>query len=273
MQFKTRRSNIVFGVLSMAVGLSFFVGLQFQVFAIARGYTSSDAGLQTGMVVALSLADSTDSTVERASQENSDRVVGIVTTVEASLVSSGSQSSSVLVESEGQVDAYVSDINGVISQGDLLVLSPLKGILMKAGNVSGKIFAIAAAPPTATTPYSYQEGSSAHETQIAKTRVSLNNQGSNSATGSSNSALAKLGRSIVGKEVSETRVLLAIILFIIVLIAEGGIIYGAISSAITALGRNPLARRIIRGELLRVAAVALAVLLVGLGAVYVILWV
>lgn len=255
-----------------AVSLSLMWVAQVSVGAIARGYTSSDSGLQTGMVAALSLGDSTDSNVERASQDTSERVVGIVTTVDASLVSISSDSASVLLESEGEVEAYVSDINGVVNQGDLLAVSPLKGILMKSKGSSLTVIGVAVASPGSTMPYSYQEGGTTHETQIAKIRINLNNQGNTSGNTPSNSALAKLGRSIVGKEVSETRVLLAIILFVVVLIAEGGIIYGAISSAITALGRNPLARRIIRGELLRVIAVALAVLLVGLAAVYIVLW-
>jgi hypothetical protein len=49
--------------------------------------------------------------------------------------------------------------------------------------------------------------------------------------------------------------------------------YGAISSAITALGRNPLARSAIRREMIRILFVAIIVFLIGLGAIYGILWV
>ena len=59
------------------------------------------------------------------------------------------------------------------------------------------------------------------------------------------------------------------IMFVIVLIAEGGIIYGAISGAITAPGRNPFANKIISGEL--IITMALVVLILGLGGVYAIL--
>ncbi len=240
------------------------------VFAIARGYASSDPGLQTGMVVALSLEKSTNSSVERASPNNSSQIVGVVTTVENSLVSVSSGNNSVLVESEGQVQAYVSDINGAIVKGDLLVLSPLKGILMKKkGGISTAVLGIVTEAPTETSIYSYQNGNRSTATKIAKTKINLNNQSvSNEVSSKTDSTLAKIGKTISGKDISEIRVLAALILFVIVLIAEGAIIYGAISSAITSLGRNPLGRIIINQELIKVIVVALIVMLVGLGAVY-----
>ena len=85
--------------------------------------------------------------------------------------------------------------------------------------------------------------------------------------------MSKLGKSLVGRDVGEIRVLIALLVFMIVLIAEGGIIYGAVSSAITALGRNPLARKVIQREMLQVFVVAIIVLVVGLGAMYAILWI
>lgn len=273
MDRKLKKRTKLLRVLLAGLGIIFVLSSQGLVLAIARGYTTNDLGLQTGMVVALSVDGSGGSNVERASQDSSNRVVGIVTTIDSSLVTVSSGRAKVLVESEGQTDTYVSDINGAIKEGDLLVLSPLKGILMKSGDTPATVIGIAAETPATSLPYSYKDGDETQETQIAKIKVNLNRQGDGSAGLPSDSALAKLGRSLVGKDVGEARVLVALILFVIVLIAEGGIIYGAISSAITALGRNPLARRIIRAELLRVVIIALLVLLVGLGAVYAVLWV
>lgn len=272
-QNRRNRLRLLCTLALSIVGISLFIVPQL-VLAIARGYTSDDLGLQTGMAVSLSVGNSTDSKVERATQDNSNRVVGIVTTIDNSLVTVGSASAKVLVESEGQVGAYVSDINGAVNQGDNLVLSPLKGILMKfKDNTPATIIAIAAASPTSTSKYSYEDNGQQKQTNISKIDVNLNRQGVSSGTLPSDSALAKLGRSVTGKDTGELRVLVAMIIFVLVLIAEGGIIYGGVSSSITALGRNPLARQIIRSELLRMVGIALAVLLVGMGAVYAILWV
>ncbi len=242
--------------------------------AIARGYTTDDVGLQTGMVAALSTEGS--SKVERASQVNSQRVVGIVTTFDNSSVTVASSSAKLLIESDGEVDAYVSDMGGSVEQGSLLVLSPVKGILMKAPENSSLITVGIAAGSFSTadhSSYTIDDNGGTKNIQIYKLKVNLNRQGGGNGAATQNSALANVGRAIVGRDVGETRVLVALILFTIVLIAEGGIIYGAVSSAITALGRNPLARKIIRKEMTRVIFVAIIVLFVGLGAVYGVLWV
>lgn len=241
--------------------------------AIAHGYTTQDTGLQIGMVVSLS-TDGSNDRVERATQEKDSHVIGVATTADNSLITVGSGTAQVLVETQGQVDVYISDINGGVNKGDLLVLSPLKGILMKAEEGSqAKIIGIAAATPGETTSYDYMDGSQTKQTNIAKIPVDLNYLGADSGNGaqSQDSTLERLGRKIAGKDIGEIRVLIALVIFVIVLVAEGGILYGAISSAVTALGRNPLARTIIRSELLRVILVALGVLLVGLAAVYAIL--
>lgn len=255
----------------MAVLLFSWLLLSSNLYAIANGYVSSDSGLQTGMSVSVSSERSSEAKVERATQENSDKFVGIVTTIDASLISVGSGESTVFVENEGQVDAYVSDINGVVKEGDLLTLSPLKGILMRfsSGNI---VVGTATGNVEDTSSYSYEVNGKLQDTQIAKIKVNLNIKGAQGGSAQNNSTLAKLGRYLVGREVSEIRVLMALILFVIVLIAEGSIIYGAVASAITALGRNPLAKSAIRGELVRVTVIAGMVLLVGLGAVYAVLW-
>jgi len=258
--------------LALLLCLSLTLG---QVMAIARGYETADTGLQTGMVAALSTEGA--ATVERATQNNVKRVVGVVTTFDTSSVTIASGQTKILVESEGQVEAYISDLNGQVKQGDQLIMSPLKGILMKASeNNTSSVLAIAAqnVEPTAESlTYTAEKDGSQKETKITKATVNLNVQGSNGGSGvGSDSPLAKLGQAIVGKNVGEARVLAALLVFIIVLIAEGGIIYGAVTSAITALGRNPMAQKVIRREIAQVILVAIGVLLVGLAAVYGILW-
>lgn len=246
------------------------------VFAVARGYNTDDTGLKPGMVVAITNENNPDDPkVERASTENASRSVGVVTTDGDNSLTLSSGSKKVLVETNGEVDAYVSDINGAIKQGDILVVSPLKGILMKSDNSSGVVLGIALENATleADDSYSVDISGDKKTALITRIRISLDQKSISNAPQKADSSLERLGKSVVGKEVSEIRVVVALIIFIMVLIAEGGIIYGAVSSAITSLGRNPLARNIIRSEVTRVLAVALGVLLIGLGAIYMILWV
>ena len=268
-----QRKVYITATISLLIAGLFFLGAQ--VGALARGYTTNDDSLSAGMVAALS--DSGDSEVERASQVSGKRIIGIVTTFDGSSVTLASGSSKVLVESEGEVSAYVSDISGEIRRGDLLTLSSFRGILMRASNSSGSIIAVASEDSSSvaeddTTNYSYTENGVSKVTHIVKIRVNLNKQSVASASQANPSALSQIGESLTGKKVSDIRVLAALVIFVLVMIAEGGIIYGAVTSAITAMGRNPLARKMIGREMTRVIIVAIGVLGIGLGAVYGILW-
>jgi hypothetical protein len=272
----SRRSFLLLSFL--VFGLVALVGVRaVSVGAIARGYTSADAGLKVGMVAALTNDSSVgESQVERATQENTRQIIGVVTNVDDSLVTVASSSAKVLIETEGEVSAYVSDMGGEVTKGSLLAVSPVKGVLMKVSQDSGfSVVGVAseeAATKTDSISYEIEDGGTKETVKITKIMINLNRAGSGNGN-SVDSSLARLGKAIVGKEVSEIRVVLALILFLIVLLAEGAIMYGAVSSAITALGRNPLARNAIRREMIRILFVAIIVFLIGLGAIYGILWV
>lgn len=241
------------------------------VAAIARGYTTTDIGLQVGMVAALNVGSGKSDSVERASQETGDQIVGVVTTIDNSLVTISSGNAKVLVESEGQIDSYVSDINGPVEKGDLLIVSPLKGVLMRAGDLAGIVVGIAAEKTDTGEQYEYENNGQKATTRISKITIDLSRKGSNGIAGN-DSSLSKLGRTLVGKPVSDLRVIVSLVIFLVVLMAEGGIIYGAVSSSITSLGRNPLAQKVIKGQLVRVGLIVLVVLSVGVAAMYAILW-
>lgn len=241
--------------------------------AITRGYNTDDDDLRPGMVASLS-ADSTPQNpkVERASRDEEGRVIGVITTPDDSLVTIGTAEQGIYVEVDGEVDAYVVDLDGDVQQGDLLALSPLRGILTKAAATS-RIIAIAVEDFNAEEAelYPVEDGGRTKDVRVQQIKVNLDPKAIASLSGETESPLARLGRAIIGKDVGEIRVLIAMIIFFIVLVAEGTIIYGAISSAISSMGRNPLAGNIIRQELIRVLVIALAVLGLGLAAVYAVL--
>jgi hypothetical protein len=241
-----------------------------------RGYATQDSGLQPGMAVTLSPESSADKElVERAGREDQGKVIGITTTIEDSLVTVTSEDHQVYVKSSGVVDAYVSDINGEVMKGDRVTVSPLKGILMKADDAHSAVGVAAE---------NFGEQAAEHQTiasdtgessvRVAKLAVTLDSsigQSAGQGGARSQSSLQRLGQSIVGKEVGELQVVIALIIFFIMMIAEGGIIYGAVSSSITSLGRNPLASTIIVRELIRVLGVVIIVMVVGLAAIYAVL--
>jgi hypothetical protein len=277
MRFTVIKRLLVVGGLILATA-SFLMATQpVRSKAITRGYATADTQLLPGMAASLSESgENGQSRVERATPENRDKIVGIATTVSDSLVTIASGTSQAYVESEGTVGAYASDINGAPKRGDLLTISPLKGILMKADQDSSIILAVAEEDFAAEKAETYTlTGSGPKSALLQKLKVNLDRKGSSGVRNVADveSSLSKLGKMLTGREIGMFRVIIALVIFLLVMIVEGALLYGTISSSITSLGRNPMAHSMIRRELLRVLWMVGLVLAVGLGAIYGILWI
>lgn len=276
--FGVRRSAlVVLTVLFAWVALLLPIGMvQADNQGIAQGYETKDDLIRPGMAV--QLANTTNGTtqyVERATAEFPERVIGITTTPATSVAVIGSSKNQVYVQSNGQVLAYVSDIGGVVKKGEFLTISPLKGVLMRVGTTPSAQLATALedADLSKAEEFDIKPGSTdTKKTKVNKILVNLDRHTFQSSQNTSNT-LSRVSRALVGKDVGELRVLVSLIVFALLLVVEGGVVYGAISSSLTSLGRNPLAGKAIKRELIRVLLVALFILLIGLGVVYTILWV
>lgn len=254
--------------------LTIFVSACAVVQAYARGYKTNDNGLKPGMIVVINTTSAPgEPLVERATRESVDRAIGITTEIEDNLVTVASGEQQVYVQMAGVASAYVTDTNGGVVKGDKLTLSPLKGILMR-GNEVDPIVATALEdfPDGAAQAQPVTGESGATTARLAKLNVALENSLVTDQEGPSDeSAIERLGRAVIGRDVGELQVIVALIIFFIVLVSEGSIIYGAVSSGIISIGRNPMAKDVIRRELIRVLGLALVVLLIGLGAIYLVL--
>lgn len=271
---KNQKRRVKHAKLLFCSVLVAFFALVSTAYAITRGYVTEDAGLKPGMAVRLSDDSAAENPkVERAADSDAGKFVGIAAEPANSELLVASSDQSVFVTSEGEVGAFVSNINGDVKRGDQLSLSPLKGILAKAGPKPKLVLGFA------LEDFSF-DGSEVREIQTSEGTKTVNidslklslDPKSVLAAGQEPSSLEQLGSSIVGEPVSGIRVALALVVFLIVVLAEGTIIYGAVSSAITSLGRNPLAKSAIRRGLSQTMVVSVAVLFVGLGAIYIILW-
>ncbi len=252
------------------------VSMQAVAGATAKGYATDDNELVPGMVVALSSSSTPDTPkVERAALDKEPKVIGVTTTPSDELVTIASSRDTVYVQNTGEASVFVSDLNGEIKNGDLLAPSPLLGILMKADESTAPIIGIALEDFNLDNAEdkSVNSQNGVSNVKIGKVKINLDHKAaSNQQASATDSSLERLGRAVVGKDVGEIQVLAALTIFLVVLVAEGGIIYGAVSSAITAVGRNPMAKKIIQIEMLRVVFVAMVVLGVGVAAIYLILW-
>jgi hypothetical protein len=240
---------------------------------ISSGYLTNDPDLRTGMAVALS-AESVDGkpTVERARISQSSNVIGIAVDAQEGAITIASSGSQIYVTSNGEVEAYVTDLNGEIKKDDKLAISPVRGVLMKAEGESGVIgTALADFDSSLAEEISIKEGDATRQARLNKVKIALH-VGQNQNGGETTSYLERLGKSLTQKSVSELRILAALAIFVILLVIEGGLMYGAVSGAVNSLGRNPLSHRLIYKALFRTVGIALTGLSIGLIAIYTILW-
>lgn len=243
--------------------------------AMSRGYFTNDTQIQTGMTVSLSDDSTADrALVERASISDPDKIIGVVVGLKDSLLTITSEDSQVYVASTGEVDAYVLDINGEVKQGDRVTISPVRGILMKASETSASVTGIALedfdSAEAETIEVDTDDGN--QTAKIEQIKINIDARFARGAPVEGQSYFERLGRDFTSKEVSEVQILAAFVIFLILLVVEGGLMYGAIASTITALGRNPYSKRLIYIAFLRSIGLASLVLLVGLGAMYMVIW-
>lgn len=240
---------------------------------VAQGYKTNDELLKPGMFVQYADSSEKDSQlVERSSSDKQERLLGVAVSPTDSFAVVGSSDFKVYVQTSGEAEAFVSDINGQVKKGDDLVLSPLRGILMKYDITQSRKVARALEDPIdqGTEEIEVNQSSGNASSRIQKVKISIlsinaaNDQGRNSA-------LARLSKSVSGKDVGDLRVIIAIVIFTFLIVIEGGIIYSAVSSSLIAIGRNPLSKGAIRQELIKVLLIALIVLFSGLTAVYLLL--
>jgi len=203
-----------------------------------------------------------------------NKFVGIVTTKDASLVTLTNQSASLYVARQGSTTAFVTDLNGSINKGDFLTASPLRGVLMRAGSEENRILGTALEnfnQDTATTQ-ELNDSAGRRSVKVNSLKIELNPRSIAGTDEAKKPLLVLFGQSLTGKDVSQWQVFAALVVFLILLIAEGSIIYGAIHSSITSLGRNPLAKKAVYKQLLQVSGLVLLVFAFGLSTIYVLLW-
>ncbi|MDQ3159167.1 MAG: hypothetical protein M3P98_03490 [bacterium] len=250
--------------------------------SISRTYKTTDSELRQGMAVSLSAnQDSTEKLVEGAFTSTSSRFVGVVTNESDSLLTISQSNSDLIVAVDGETDALVSDANGSVLPGDLVGLSPFKGILIKVdpSKDASQITPIGVAvgnlddaEKESKTVQLNDGGSQA--ILVGKIRIELSSDiGTRSVQQSDKNIFVVAGESLTGKAVSGTQVIAALVVFALMIIIVGSIVYGAINSAIKSVGRNPLAKSEIFKQILQVSWIVLLVLAFGSGIIYVIMFI
>ena len=268
------------GVGFVAISMAFFGLVPVSVMAasgaqsISQGFQAS-GDLTVGSLVSYAEADSTLA-VTAASTSTVDRLVGVVGQNALIELSDGTKQTQVVTS--GSVLALVSSINGDISTGDKITVSPITGVGMKAVERGGVV---------GTASESFADAREVHTVDVtdrsgAKQSVKVGlvsvqvdvayYEPKEDDESILPAFVLQLAQAISGgREVSVVRVVIALIILLVGILVIGVLVYASVRSSIVSIGRNPLAARSINRSLLEVSAMAVGILLIMLIAVYLIL--
>jgi hypothetical protein len=215
-------------------------------------------------VVDLNPGNSSD--VEKAVTGQSGQLIGVVASAPLITLGSGTQQAQVVVS--GPTPVFVSNINGNIKIGDEIAASPIQGVGMKAIN-SGEVIGTAESnliDSQTTTKQIVDKSGKTNNIKIGTVEV-LVNVAYYVAPESNLDAfvptfLVNVGSFLAGKSVSPSRVLVAFLSLLVGFVVAGIMLNAGVRSGMISLGRNPLARDILRRSLVDVLLTSTGLLLI-----------
>lgn len=239
--------------------------------AISQGY-STDQDLSLGAIA--SLEKNTNDTVVASTTSNADNILGVVVNRDSSLLSvTNNRKEQVQIATSGITQVLVSDINGPVKRGDHITASPLSGVGMRA-SANVRIVGIAQGDAENTRKQTYKDKAGKEQSVTlgdVPVLVNVSYFFKEPEKTVVPSAIQNVANSLAGKEVSTLPIVLSIAVFLIMLIIVSSIIYSMIKSSIISVGRNPMAQSAVYRDLIQLSALVLAILAVGLIAIYLIL--
>ncbi|MEO5949389.1 MAG: hypothetical protein ABIP74_03220, partial [Candidatus Saccharimonas sp.] len=258
----------VFLVTAALLGLFVVVPSVHATTTISQGYTASTS-IAVGSIV--SLVDNTNDSVELASTSNINNLFGVVINTGSSILTldNGSKTQ-VQVATSGVLPTLVSDCNGEISTGDPVTASPLQGVGMKAtSNI--KIVGIAQGKVTGATKQKVSKDICGSEEVVlgqVPILISVAYHYREPEKTLIPASLQNLANTIAGKSVSSLPIIISAAIFFVIIIVVVAIIYSLIRNSLISIGRNPMAQSAVYRDVIQLSALVLAILGVGVIAIY-----
>lgn len=263
----TTRSK-AFGLFVVFTAILLFSASQIvQAASVTEGYNTSE-DLPIGTVVSISQQD--PGLVERTNLNNSAYIAGVTTGAADGLVAIGNSASQVFVAISGDSPVLVSVEGGNIEQGDLLGPSSVSGVAQKTSvNGGGRVLGVA------LTGFDGSSGETqtidGKEFSIGLIEMQLLPADSPGSSRGSSSFLERVGIAVTGSEVSASRVIIAGLVFVTVMIITGIMLFSSIRGTFESIGRNPMASKSIFSGLIHVTLAASTILLIGLLGAYLVM--
>ncbi len=278
--FKMTAHKYLYGFITLAfIALAGFTAVtRVSAQSVSQAYVT-DGNVQKGMIVMIDPKDSKK--VQPLSNKKDVAMQGVAVAANDTVVSiSGdANTTQVYVASSGKYQALVSTQNGNIKVGDLISISAIDGIGMKADEGQETILgkAISAFDGGSNVSSTTSLKTSKGEKNVAIGVINIDISISRNPLASSVDGppvpqfLRTASNSVAGKPVSTVRLYVSLAILVLTIFLAANVLYGGIRSSITAIGRNPLAKKSIIRGLIQVITVGLIVLVIGLFSVYLLL--
>lgn len=234
---------------------------------------STDQKIFPGTLVSLSSKDKTK--IEPTTKANSSEYIGVLVKNDDSTLAINSSSSKGQVATVGNVITLVSDEMGVINKGDLLAVSSLTGVATKAVGEGSRIVGVALQSFDLTSINNTKisakiSGNSSESYTVGPIEMQVFVKKNNSG-GDTKPALITWVENASGRPVSISKFVIICGLVLALISSVTAMAYAAIKNTIVQSSRNPLAKPVIAGTLLRVVIIISAIAITGCALIYAII--
>ncbi|HEX4774078.1 MAG TPA: hypothetical protein VH234_01005 [Candidatus Saccharimonadales bacterium] len=238
--------------------------------AISQGYHANQS-IAAGTLVA---SGNQSNTIVVADASHQSSLLGVVVTSNSSSLATTSTFAQTQVVTSGTVQAYVTDLNGVIKTGDPITISPIKGVGMKATN-AGTIVGMAAGNTShgAGSPVTVRSSDgSLHHATVQSIPISVSTEVYNPFLGGKVlGSVQNFVDTIANRPVSLARLVMSSLVLLFAALAVTIVLYTGIHNAFISIGRNPLAKYVINRALIKTIVGAIVIVGSSLGFAYLIL--
>lgn len=269
--FNKMSKTLLFGVMFFVINIL----LSPNIFAVNSDITRSyntNSNLINGELV--SLTNPKDNSVQLSTYSNQANLIGVYENNNQNFISINPIGKAVQVATYGTVEVLVSNINGYISVGNKISVSPIKGVGMRSDNYS-QILGIAQSSFTKNSKYVldtiYSSKNIKENIRVGYIKV-LIMIGSGAGGSTFITGVQNLAKNLTGKPVSDIRLVISLIIAIVGIISIVVLIYSGVDGTLISLGRNPLAKKNIFRVLKNVFFLSFLVLILTVVLVYLILW-
>ena len=265
-------ASLFTGVLALLVLSANFAPLALGA-ALAQGYHTNQA-ITAGTVVSLTKSGSNE--IQTTDNSNEELILGVAVDSKNAIVDLQPQGSDVRVAISGEVPVLVTNSNGDIKSGDNLIISQISGVAMKDSpqSTAKKFVAVASESFSSSTALAKQVtiklngASKVVSVGLIKAKILLSDRQSNVVKPNPFVAFVE---NLIGRPVGTAQLIGSVAVFITTFSFTGLLLNGSIKGAFVSIGRNPLSKPTIIGNMIRVSVVGLVILIAGIAMAYVIL--